>query len=254
MKSETDQHWNQRAASVEKDHEVNIMDVFQRELEYGYVCRHLTRDMRLLEVGCGNGFSTNRFRPFVRHVDAFDFSDEMIVRAKATYGETTNRFLHDDVLDLKQIIGTYDAVICVRVLINLRDLNEQRTAVRNMKTHVAPGGLLILVEGYTEGFNALSRLRGEIGLPPIRPAPINFYSSLDDVLPEFEPDFHVEERFHLGAYDYLTRVVYPLVAGHENVTHNSAFAERCSKLAQQHNPDCLEELSRVRGLVFRRTR
>ena len=58
MKTNTDHHWNDRAASVENDEEVNIMDIFQRELEYDYVCKYLGPTMRVLEVGCGNGFST----------------------------------------------------------------------------------------------------------------------------------------------------------------------------------------------------
>ena len=62
MKTQTDIHWNDRAESVERDIEVNIMDIFQRELEYDAICTYLTPEMRVLEVGCGNGFSTRRFR------------------------------------------------------------------------------------------------------------------------------------------------------------------------------------------------
>jgi predicted TPR repeat methyltransferase len=96
MKSSTDQHWNDRAASMENDIEVNIMDIFQRELEYDYVCRYLTSAMTVLEVGCGNGFSTNRFRGLVKHIDAFDYSENMIERARAKFGETNNRFIQDN--------------------------------------------------------------------------------------------------------------------------------------------------------------
>jgi hypothetical protein len=49
MKSSTDLHWNERAARIENDIEVNIMDIFQRELEYDYVCRYLTKEMKVLE-------------------------------------------------------------------------------------------------------------------------------------------------------------------------------------------------------------
>ncbi|MBI3411322.1 MAG: hypothetical protein HY040_23555 [Planctomycetes bacterium] len=57
-KTKTDHHWNTRAKTIENDIEVNIMDVFQREFEYDYVCKYLKPEMRILEVGCGNGFST----------------------------------------------------------------------------------------------------------------------------------------------------------------------------------------------------
>lgn len=252
MKSSTDQHWNERAACIENDIEVNIMDIFQRELEYDYVCRYLSKEMTMLEVGCGNGFSTQRFRELVRHVDAFDFSENMIERARARVGETNNRFLQDNLLAPEHLAGTYDLVLCVRVLINLRDLEEQRLALRNLASFVGPKGLLILVEGFTEGFKALSELREQVGLPAVTPAKINFYSSLDEVLPELTGGFTLEDRFHLGAYDYLTRVFYPLIAGPENAKHNSVFSEKCQQLAREFNPGCFEDLSRVRGLVFRK--
>jgi len=56
-------------------------------------------------------------------------------------------------------------------------------------------------------------------LPPIEPAKDKFYSSLTDLSSELDQYFEVEDRFHLGAYDYLTRVFYPLVVGSENAKH-----------------------------------
>lgn len=252
MKTETDLHWSRRAASVEKDVEVNIMDVFQRELEYAEIERHLSPDMRLLETGCGNGYSTARFRKLVRHVDAFDYSEEMIARARASVGETNNSFLRDNVLAPMRLKGPYDCALCVRVLINLRNLEEQKRALANLKMLVRPGGLLILVEGFRDGFEELSRLRARLELPPVQPAAINFYSSLAELRPDIERGFRLERDFHLGAYDYLTRVAYPLLVGPENVAHNSVFSEKCEKLARALNPDAFRGLSRIRGLVLRR--
>lgn len=252
MKSQTDLHWNERAASVADDIEVNLMDIFQREIEYDFVCRYLEPGQRILEVGCGNGFSTERFRAIAGHVDAFDFAENMIERAKSAFGETNNRFIHDNVLDPQHLEGPYDAVVCVRVLINLADLEQQRLAVRNLAKLTAPGGLLILAEGFTDGFENLNELRAKVGLPEITPAAINFYSSLAELQPPLDESWDLEDTFHLGAYDYLTRVMYPLVVGPENAKHNTNMSERCSELARAFNPDCFEPLSRMRGLVLRR--
>jgi SAM-dependent methyltransferase len=252
MKSSTDIHWNQRAASVKNDIEVNIMDIFQRELEYDLICRYLTKEMTVLEVGCGNGFSTERFRTLVRHVDAFDYAENMIERAKLRVGETNNRFFLDNVLAPEHLNGPYDTVICVRVLINLRNQEEQYLALKNLIPQVKEGGLLILVEGFEEGFTTLSELRKAVALPPIEPAKINFYSPLSDFLPFLESHFIIEDKFHLGAYDYLTRVVYPLVVGAENAKHNSVFSEKCSQLARAYNADCFEGFSRIKGLSLRK--
>jgi SAM-dependent methyltransferase len=251
-KSSTDIHWNERAASVAADVEVNLMDIFQREIEYDYVCRYLEPGSRVLEVGCGNGFSTDRFRALVGHVDAFDYAENMVERAREAFGETNNRFVHDNVLDPRHLGSDYDTVVCIRVLINLRDLEQQQLATRNLAALTRTGGRLVLAEGFTEGFDGLNDLRAQVGLPAITPAEINFYSSYEDLRPVLEESFELEETFHLGAYDYLTRVMYPLVVGPENAKHNTNFSERCSELARAFNPDCFEPLSRMRGLVLRR--
>jgi SAM-dependent methyltransferase len=251
-KSTTDLHWEQRAASVADDIEVNIMDIFQREAEYDHVCRYLAKDMRVLEVGCGNGFSTARFRPLVSHLDAFDYSESMIARAKDRVGETNNVFFVDNLLEPRRVEPGYDAVVCVRVLINLRDLAEQRLAVANLASFVRPGGLLVLAEGFTDGFVALNRLRDSLKMPPIEPAAINFYSSSEDLLPDLLRHFTLEDRFHLGAYDYLTRAFYPSVVGAENAKHNTVFSQRCAEMARSFNPDCFAELSRIQGMVLRK--
>jgi len=251
MKSKTDQHWNDRAASVANDVEVNIMDIFQRNLEYDYVCRYLESQMRVLEVGCGNGFSTRRFRELVSHVDAFDYAESMIARAREIVGETNNRFIHDDVLNPRSLEGPYDAVVCIRVLINLTGLEQQRRAIENLLGLVRPGGLLILAEGFRDGFDGLAKLRSEVGLSPLEPAKINFYSSISDLLARLEQAGELVDTFHLGAYDYLTRVVYPAVAGEENVRHNTNFSERSWELARAFNPDAFEQFSRMRGFVLR---
>ena len=246
-------HWNERARSVASDVEVNLMDVFQRELEYEAIDPWLEPGWRMLEVGCGNGYSTERFRERVGHVDAMDVAEDMIERARSKFGEQNNRFLHDDILAPRQLAEAYDAVICIRVLINLDGFGAQVQAVANMAARLEPGGTLILAEGFTEGFGGLSELRAEVGLTPVAPADINFYSALADLMPEIESRFELVDSFHLGAYDFLTRVMYPLQAGEEEVRHNTVFSERSAELARAFNPDAFEHLSRMRGLLLRRT-
>ena len=63
--------------------------------------------------------------------------------------------------------------------------------------------------------------------------------------------FVVEDTFHLGTYDVLTRILYPLIVG-EKVERNSVFHEKASALARAINPDAFGRFSRIQGLLLRR--
>src|SRR5258707_15420638 len=130
MKSRTDRFGDEQAESIVDETAVNIHDPGQREIEFDFLIDQLGAGEQVLEVGCGNGYSTSRIRPHVGHVDAFDFSEAMVARAKRVFGETNNRFFYDNILDpafLSQ--DGYDLVICVRVLINLGSLSDQKRAL-----------------------------------------------------------------------------------------------------------------------------
>ena len=168
-KSSTDLHWNQRATSEKDDKLVNFHDIVQRDLELDFVFKHVPAKGRVLEIGCGNGFVTQQLRERCEWVDGFDFAENMIERARTTYGETNNRFFHGSVLDpATNAASAHSCVVCVRVLINLQNIEQQRTAIANMADWLSPAGKLILIEGFLDGFDALDRLRVE-QLVPVRP-------------------------------------------------------------------------------------
>jgi len=251
-KTSTDIHWDTQAMTVDNDTDVNIHDIYQRELEYRNILPFLSKDKVALEIGCGNGFSTNLFREHLMHIDSFDYSESMVVRAISKYKQTNNTFFCDNILNPQNIQKKYDIVICVRILINLKDFSEQKTALENCSKFLKSGGILILVEGYSDGFSNLNTLREQLGMRSLIPAPINYYSPINDIKQVLMKDYRIKSTFHLGQYDYFTRIYYPLVVGEKNVRPNSEFSQAGYKLAQHHNPDCYEPYSRIRGLILQK--
>jgi SAM-dependent methyltransferase len=253
VKTQTDEHWNERARGIDDAASVNIEDVYQRDLELEFVCSRLTGNERLLEVGCGNGFNTTRYRDHVVSIDAFDFSEDMISRAKRDHPDPKIRYYQASVLDPSAApAGTFDAVVCIRTLINLADLAAQRASIENLFFWLRPGGLLVLIEGFTDGFQTLGELRQSLGLPMLVPASINSYCAVAEIQDLLDGGGEVVATFHTGTWDVLTRVVLPLIAGPENVHGVGPFHSALLDVAHMLGNDRTEELARERGWAIRR--
>jgi ubiquinone/menaquinone biosynthesis C-methylase UbiE len=250
-KSSTDLHWDQRALNERNDDKVNIHDTVQRDLELDFVFRHLPADGHVLEIGCGNGYVTQQLRNRARQVDAFDFAENMVNRARTTFGETNNRFFHGSLLEHNTCISEqYDAAICVRVLINLRNFDEQAAGLRNIANWLKPKGKLILVEGFSDGFVSLNRIRGYCEMPDLVPSAINYYSNLPKIREVIDQLFEVFDEFHTGMFDFLTRVVYPRIVGPDRIDDAGTFHRKIECLARHFNPLEMKDLARVRGFAL----
>lgn len=250
MKSETDHFWNHRAKTEQETAKVNIADTVQRDHELQFILKNLNPTMRMVEIGCGNGYVSQQIREKVAALDSFDYAENMVEQAKAAYGETNNRFFHDSVLAPKNTGKGYDAGLCVRVLINLRDVEEQKLAIRNMADMLKTGGRLILVEGYRDGFEAISATRRALGMMELAPAKINFYSYLHDLMPTILENFAIEQTWHTGMFDFLTRIVYPQLVGEDKTHEPGAFHQQIEAIVRQNTLPDLALYARLYGFAL----
>lgn len=249
-KTSTDLHWNERVLDVNDDAKVNIDDTTQRDAELDFILDSLRPNSKLLEVGCGNGYVTQILRQKCNHIDAFDYAENMVGRARELYGERNNRFFHDSILEPRHVAPPYDQILCVRVLINLVDFEQQKTALANMSNLLEKDGELILIEGFSEGFGALNELRRKCGVEELNPASINYYSSNKEFMEYAGTMFTVKREFHTGLFDFLTRVVYPCLVGGGAASGHGEFHQKIESLVRSFQVDELSYLARVHGYVL----
>ena len=216
-KDEIQKFWNERANNpLFDDKSVTNNDFYRREIEIHYIVEMikkygtiLTKEPRVLDVGCGTGYGTRIFADHVSEIKGSDFSQDMINKAKLK--ETDNcKFEWGDITTDKTEKETYDIIITQRCLINVPTVDLQKEAIRNILNKLKRGGIYLMLEACSNGRNKLDEAREIVGLPKMPVVPFNTdfdEDNLNDFL--FNHCFH-EEKLYFGFYDFNSRVVYPL--------------------------------------------
>ncbi|MFD1254367.1 putative methyltransferase YcgJ [Devosia equisanguinis] len=114
---------------------------YERKIE---ATRALFRpDMKIFEFGCGTGSTALRHAPYVGHIRAVDFSENMIAiaRAKAEKAGITNvDFAQGDIASLPVERERYDMVMGHSILHLLAD---PQAAINKSFAMLKPGGYLV---------------------------------------------------------------------------------------------------------------
>lgn len=250
--------WDSRAVRPNTDpSSVTHRDIWQRWLEIETICRYVRKKDRVLDVGCGNGYSTRIFSERCREIIGIDYSDTMIMRAreenqvKGVPSPPKSQFHQCDVLKLDQtMFGRFDVAITERCLINLAGFEKQKQAIANIASVLKPGGRFIFVEGSAEGRKRLNLLRKKFGLKAMPRVWHNIDFKEDETLRYMKRFFTVEDRIHFGTFDFLSRVVHPLTVSPGEPRYDARINEVAARLAL--NLQEFGEVSRVLFLVLRR--
>src|SRR5262245_3432517 len=166
MDTRVKEFWDRRAQDgSNNDSEVTHRDVWQRWLEIETLKRYLRSGDRLLDVGCGAGYTTRLIAPLVREAVGVDYSESMIERARAAADVPTLRFEVADVRNLQPgSLGIFDVAVSSRCLINLAGWADQQRALTNIAHMLKPGGRFLFLEGLADGRDRLNEMRAASGL------------------------------------------------------------------------------------------
>ena len=144
----------------------------------------------ILEVGCGNGtncIELGKLFPDI-HFYGVDYINEMIANAKIRAKTIPNvTFDVDDATTLKTAISTskkFNAIITDRCLINLNTIELQKSALKNIFTHLDFGGYYFMLENSVSSYANQNKMRELVGLKKRLPAEFNCFLD-DDVILEY---------------------------------------------------------------------
>lgn len=236
-------HWEVQAATHGLSPSASWSDHRVIEMEIAELIRRLPDAGRVLDVGCANGYTSARCalaKP-VRLLGV-DYVPDMIRAARErTAGLPADvrerlEFAVGDVMSLSQDANSFDAVVCVRVIINLGSADRQRRGLRECARVLKPGGRLLLSEATVQGWTRLNALRREWGLPDIPMPPFNAYLDEAEVVEALGPALELEEISNFASSYYVgTRVLKPLLAkaagaGVDVADPNSEWNRWCSFL------------------------
>ena len=99
---------------------------------------------RVLDIGCGTGFYTDRISQMAPDADftGIDITDALFSTLKSRHPSFT--FLKADITELRQNIGPFDVIVMINVLEHIVTDDRFRTAMANIKSWLAPGGVFIV--------------------------------------------------------------------------------------------------------------
>lgn len=243
------QFWEGRAQEGRRDNEITHRDIWQRWLEIEYIKAFLNKRARVIDIGCGNGYTTGLIAPLVKEATGIDYSDAMIARARHTSPGIVFGVL--DVANLKPSdYGIFDIAISERCLINLTSWKDQRKAIGNIASVIKKGGLFLFIEGSQDGRGRLNAMRESVGLKAMPPVWHNLDFEEKRLLAYLKKFFTIEKRLHFGIYDFIARVAHPLLVSPEEPKYEAKINEIAARMALQRQ-DC-RDISRTIFLALKK--
>ena len=99
---------------------------------------------KILEVGCGGGFTAHYLKNYYSEYTGIDYSEKMIAYARSHSDIFPGvSFLSLDIKDLEAHYNDFDMVLMIGVLHHMENMAQ---ALIKLRSHLKPGGLLVINE------------------------------------------------------------------------------------------------------------
>lgn len=250
---ETLDYWNKRALEKKDSRAITHYDIHQREFEIEFISKYLDVNHKVLDLGCGNGYTTNRVKHLVKFIKGIDFSNEMITRA-----------LHDNIKSEKcnfeigdartlNLNEKFNIIITQRCLINILSWEEQKIALMKIYDHLDKNGIYLMFEGSSDGKKKLNELRKTFKLDPIPAVKYNLDFQDSKLLDFMENFFSLFEIKTFGQYEYVTRIIYPCSIFPDKPEYESDFHDIALN-SVRNLEDFMPEISKLKLWVWKKNK
>ena len=220
------------------------------------------RKVTIMVIGCGNGYTLEKIieRYPEQQFVGIEKSDDLRALASSRFeGNDNVDILEGDIRDPHFAeADSVDILICQRVLINLLDLEDQRSALNNIIEVVAsprtsqPGGTLLFIEAFSSYLANLNKARAELDLTSIPPAHHNLYlpDNFFDTprLRPFITDGCLIPPNFLSTHYFVSRVLYPIFTRNKPLQRNTEFVRFFSAALKEN----IGDYSPLRLYIFKK--
>ena len=227
--------WENQGKTFKNSHKASWGDEYAIALEIKEICNHINKNDDVLDVGCANGYSSffyNKCNP--NSVTGVDFAANMIYHAKEKTKklnlENKFSFYEGDIRNLSFSNSKFDLSVSTRVLINLRNWDEQKVAIKELLRVTKNGGKVLLSEAFYEPLVLLNSMRKLVKLKPLYEHDFNRYlkkNKLEQFLEKNEYSYECKEissLYYLGSR-FLRELItdYDSYEGYSNPINKQFF-------------------------------
>lgn len=215
------EHWDTKADEFGQNQKATHGDIHLRELEIKAIEDRLGENLEIIDVGCGNGYSTLRFSQKFNKSNfiGVDYSEKMIRVANESLKNQDYENIQFMVMDIlephEKFKKRFDIAVTERCIINLIRHEDQVQAIINLGKMLKAGGKLILSEESIQSYSKINDLRKNAGLPDMAIQWHNLYMDIDRIQKDLPENLILENVYDFSSSYYLGTRFFKALIYHE---------------------------------------